>query len=260
MLFKGGQSCYDRREELAMKMIRFICIVLIAGLFTASVAADSQMDNLKSTYDQSTLKVLIESIPFEAFVYENQHYGDAQFYPIGISQNGRLAYLSYATNPQYIRWVFVIFDLVQDRILRRRSGEPHEEVASPLRFFQIDRLTKDLQQYGIYLSDAPLKPQKFPLHYDNDSYSVELKEKATADDDYSMDKPYTVHLNSSKKGSKRLSEITCSPYSDPTVEGYLLSPFEHRIVVIVRYDVAHIEADSAGSFTLTGGHLLVGFK
>ena len=243
-----------------MKVIRIVGVLLIIGALSVDMYADNQMADLKSVYDDSMVKKLLESIPVEPFVHADRHYGDAKFYPIGISQNGRLAYLSYLTNPQYIQWDFVIFDLLQDAVLRQRSSEPHDEATSPLQFFQVAGITRDLKEYGIYLSESVLKPQPFPLQYDNDVYTAELKEKASDGDDYGMYTRHTIHLSSSNRGSKRLSEITDSFYSDPVVEGYLLSPFEHRIVVVVRYKAAYVEGETAGLFILTGGHLLVGFK
>ena len=136
-----------------MKIIRLICIMMITGVFVETIVADNQMDNLRSTYDESALKMLLESIPIEAFVYENRHCGDTKFYPIGISQKGSLAYVSYVTNPQYLQWDFVIFDLVEDTILRKRSSEPHGEVVSPLEFFEAEKLIDDLREFGILLSD-----------------------------------------------------------------------------------------------------------
>lgn len=243
-----------------MRIAHVVIVFFVATFVAVSAFAQIQADSLLSDYDKGVVSALLASIPVEPFKREGGHYGDARFYPIGISQSGRLAYLKYMTNPQYIQWDFIILDLVEDAVLRKRSGEPHDYAEPPGEHLKAEAIAKDLHDFGIYLSRTPLELQTFPLKYGDDFYNVELKEVEGYDDDFIIDKPYTVHLVSTDKGSKRLTQIKCSPSTPPSVAGFLVSPFEHRIAVIVRYDVAFIEAESAGSFAVTGGHLLVGFR
>ena len=243
-----------------MKIIKCLCALILMVIFVGNLFADLQKTDLKSWYDKEMLKTLLESISVEKFVRQDRHYGSDRLYLIGISPKGKLAFLSYETNPQYIQWNFAIVDLVYDEVVCKRSGEPHDEVVSPTVFFTPDSLLTDLREHEIYISDGPIAIQAFPLEKNNDVYSTEVSEKKKLEDDWSPDTRFDVILHSRNKGSKILTEIACSSHPEPYVEGYLLSPYEERIAVVVRFDLAFIEGEFAGSFAIAGGHLNFGFK
>ena len=239
-------------------MMRYLLAWMIMGMCVGSVFADVQKPELRSSYNEEALSAVLESIVVEEFVREERHYGSDKLYLIGLSPKGRLAYLLYETNPQYIQWNFLIVDLVTDEVLTKRSGEPHDEVVPPTEYFALKILLAELRIHQIHLSNGPIPVQPFPLEYKNDVYTTEVSAKEKAEDDWSPDARFGVILHSQNKGSKALTEVVCS--SVPYVEGCLLSPFEDRIAVVVRYDLQYIEGESAGAFAITGGHLAFGFK
>ena len=243
-----------------MKTTRLLCALLILTASFWSATAEDQMASLTSSYTVASFDELLATIPVEAFVRGSRHYGSSKVYPIGFSQDGKLAYLAYMTNPQYISWEFVILDLVEDAITYKQSGEPHDEVTSPMEFFNSMQIVEELHKNGIHLAESPILPSPFPLEYEGDVYTAELIAQDSGGDETLVDKQYAVRLISRNRGSKTLAKLACSPYPEPTITGYLLSPFERRAAVVVMYDIAFAEGESSGSFAVTGGSLRVGFR
>ena len=176
-------------------MMRYLLAWMIMGMCVGSLFADAQKPELRSSYDEEALSTMLESIVVEEFVREERHYGSDRLFPIGLSPKGRLAYLFYETNPQYIQWNFVIVDLVSDEVLTKRSGEPHDEVVPPTAYFTPESLLIDLRAHGIHLSDGPIAVRPFPLEYKIDVYTTEVSAKEKAEDDWSPDARFGVILH-----------------------------------------------------------------
>lgn len=194
-----------------------------------------------------------------------------EFYPIGFSKNNLFAYVRIPADEAvgcYL-WEFKIKNLINDKILFK-IGFEHDECDKIKTFNDLSKIyktnfTNKLYNYGIKISNH--KIEKFPLSYKNDSIKCYLKRiKRVKDKNSGYKTIYFVIIKSDLKGKKKIGivkEINMgTPYIyNSNINGYILSPFEDRLVVVVESEHRGWEGPpNVSTFKLFGSSLKSGFR
>jgi hypothetical protein len=219
------------------------------------------------------------------------------FYPIGWSKDGKFAYLEEREEYQYGKTgiVFlnaVILDTVTDKVLinqkmsvklnNSKNGMTQPESRNEGRnilsrqvsdkFAKLpewDAFIQGLKDFKIELlnfdkiilfDNVPTLITPFPSRINNIDYTANIEQNdAGGNDGYNPKKRWTVFINSSKSGRKKIIERSDFA-SDISVTGYLPSPFGDRILVVIT--IEHKDSDRANSSrqVLSGCLLNTGFR
>ncbi len=171
-----------------------------------------------------------------------------RFYPIGWSKDGKLAYYlepgDEACGCYYAK--LVIKDLKTDKVLWQFDNDSSDlqdtlkkrtpESLSALWRYKRDLFNSKLREYDIK-AQGQFALLLFPINYDGDQLTADLKTKETAEDQsYGIISNAVLHLTSKRKGKKTIFEKIYKADEMPLdlkVLGYLKSPFEPRAAVIL---------------------------
>jgi len=228
--------------------------------------------------------------------------GSIELFPIGWSRKGLFAYIgkSYQNDGRGAeQYALTIFDAVEDAVAYEQVIVPMDRPAvdelemNPLRYVWVyaaaDYRDK-LQAVSIIpYRDAGLpaarKPSGvFPYNSQGVSYtaSATLTPPAGADPvPFSVRRTITVRALSTAKGSKTVTTLKDKRIRNATISGWIQSPFEDRIAIIVEMQVyernwesppefdasgkpkpegPNTSYDGVSGYFLTGCNLRVGFK
>lgn len=196
-----------------------------------------------------------------------------RIFPIGFSNDGHFAYLAWRETWGGNGLSLIIQDLIHDRITREVGygmGDNFQDNESNLSIVNLittheDMISQVLKEYKISpLVDRELK--KFPMLGNNDQINVFVRlESGEKGREANVKNPGWQHLimKSEKKGEKEIAKNEHFVEIDrdlETIEGFLESPFEERIVVVTSGRKYIGEHDYSCGFSLFGAHLNVGFK
>lgn len=168
-------------------------------------------------------------------------FNDNRFFPVGFSKNGLFAYIveNSLASPSLI-----VSNLISDEQVAI------QQLADKTDTTQASRLLSDFKIH--YFGKKKLI--RFPAVIDNDEYSVFVKES-------------NLILNSKLKGRKEISNLDSLQgfyldykKNDLLVEGFLRSPFEKRIVIILSGLYSGFEGELDLLYFTVGADLEKDFK
>jgi hypothetical protein len=180
-----------------------------------------------------------KSFPQEALIPEN-------LFPIGWSKDGKLAYYTEPGDEAcgcYFAELFIT-DLVNDKVLWSFEYSGYDDQDNPKYRGMRDLWGKNrklfsdkLNQYGI-IPQRPFALLRFPINHAGDQLTTTLKIEEEKDQEkrhYSLVKKAELQINSRRGGAKTVYQEAYPEYGplDVKVLGYLKSPYEPRVAVIV---------------------------
>ena len=219
-----------------------IPLIILLVVVSFSLFADFDDDFI----DEKTMKKYFHKI-FPKLQPKNKFKkGDSksQLFPIGFSKKSHFAYIIYKYHLGLDGglYKFTILDLVKDIEVESYTFLDKNK----------KKILSDIKKYAI-IKKKNIKVHRFPLKWKRDVYKAFAEGK---------ENNCIVTLYSKKRGEKTISAFDCN-YSyagkEPSIFGYIKSPYENRIIVVVNY-WDRWEMSTSESFKLVGSHLTVGFK
>ena len=181
-------------------------------------------------------------------------YGTA-WYPVGFSPSGAFASLSYEDNDASPRWVLTVQSLVDDKPLAALSWDDPEGARPSLESVLAgdrERITSTLQSYGIVAS--LLQPSAFPLVLPDGASILASQEEKALDDNPSVEIQTWLRRGDQQKRIDRRAARSSS------VIGYLRSPYEERLAVLLVVRTWGFEGTTDCRIHATGAHIQTGFS
>lgn len=191
-----------------------------------------------------------------------------RFYPIGWSQNGKFAYIvEPADEGSGFYWFeIVILDIVNNKLVW--SWKPKESAQGDLQSTWKENY--DLFRNQLALNEI-VQQKSFELlptktSYKDNDFELVLEAKNVSDPDFGFDviKEIDIRILSAQLGRKLVVNQKEDEYSSvigAIIPGFLLSPFDDRIVVICKKDrIGYEGPPNVVYFELFGSDLARGFK
>ncbi len=199
--------------------------------------------------------------------------GNIELYPIGWSRKGLFAYIamSYQNDGRAAQqYALTIFDAVQDTVAYEHVIVPSDRPAvdelglNPLRYvwaYGSAAYHDKLQAMGIipYRDSGLPAGQKpfgaFPFTSLGATYAASVTLSPPAGTDpvpFSVRRSITVKAQSASKGSKTVTTLKDRRIRNATIAGWLKSPFEDRIAIIVEMQVYERDWESPPEFDASG--------
>jgi hypothetical protein len=175
---------------------------------------------------------------------------------LGFSPAGAFASLAYQHDDVVPGWIFTIQSLVDDRTLATVTWkDPEGEKPSREAFLARERAQIDaaLQAHGIVVAPQPA-PSPFPLQLP-DGDALHVSQEQGPQDDYPH-VPIRTWLHSQRHGKKRVDARTAA---DSAVVGYLRSPFEERVALLLVVWEPAFEGTVNCRIRAVGAHLSTGW-
>jgi hypothetical protein len=205
----------------------------------------------------------------EGYVLPEPTAGVTGFRPFGWSADGKFAWLQ-STDIEGrggTDYTYTVYDAVEDSTVYTHSDDSFDwgtdvdatEAESWKR--SGDEVSAALTKYGI-VQARDITIQAFPLQRAGDRYTASLKVQNDPTKDETDDQrvqAYSVILTSRSRGSKVVTTKDKVGAAKVELDGYILSPLEPRILVVVG---VHTRAFEGYDTTLYyyGAHLGLGFK
>lgn len=254
--------------------ILYICIILLVlgQIATQSCKTDTTgkdaKDSLKT--NNSTFQPQDYRQPIEV-KYSKQagDYLEDKFYPIGWSKKGHFAYIVEPADEAagLYFFEFVIQNMVSGKLEFSWKNPETDSGKGNLKSTwdaNYDMFKSKLNEFEIYAQEnIVINPNSF-THKEN-QYNIKIKTK-TKQSDFGFDvvEDTKVALESPQLGSKSVYEYTEKGYSmviGQIVSGYILSPFEDRIVIVLKNERWGYEGPpNVVFFTLIGSNLNESFQ
>ena len=191
-----------------------------------------------------------------------------KIYPIGWSKDGKFAYITEPADEGSGFYLFelVVFDAVNNKIAWSWKPEDSEEGNLSTTWKKNYSLFKEkLNEYQIEQDDN-IELKKGKTTFKGNEYQLVLDTKTETDPDFGFDliKEIKITINSPELGTKEIYNSKTDEYSmyiGAFVPGYILSPYNGRIVVLCQLEQAGYEGPpNIVFFQLIGSDLLLGFK
>jgi hypothetical protein len=260
-----------------MKHLQLV-VVLAFLLFSACNACNSDDDknsgnNSADSIGQQSINIPEDFEKQEYTIPNELEYGRIgndflydKFYPIGWSKDGKFAYIIEPADEASGNYWFeiVILDIVNNKV--SWSWKPAESEQGNLQSVWKDNyplFKKNLAEAEIIqLSKFELKPTK--IAYKGNDYEIVLETKNVADLDYGIDMVKEIQMNivSEQLGKKSIiNKKETEMVIGAIVPGFLMCPFDDRIVVICKKDrIGYEGPPNVVYFELIGSDLVRGFK
>ena len=191
-----------------------------------------------------------------------------KIYPIGWSKDGKFAYITEPADEGSGFYLFelVVFDAVNNKIAWSWKPEDSEEGNLSTTWKKNYSLFKEkLNEYQIEQDDN-IELKKGKTTFKGNEYQLVLDTKTETDPDFGFDliKEIKITIISPELGTKEIYNSKTDEYSmyiGAFVPGYILSPYNGRIVVLCQLEQAGYEGPpNIVFFQLIGSDLLLGFK
>lgn len=208
-----------------------------------------------------------KSFPQESLITEN-------FFPIGWSKDGKFAYYTEpgdeACGCYFGR--LIILDTVNDKELWSFKYDGLDDQDKPKYGAITDLWRKNRKPFSDKLNQYGIIPQgsfsllKFPINNAGDQLKADLKIEENKDEEtriYSIVKKATLQISSQRGGTKIVHEESYPEYGplDVKVLGYLKSPYEQRVAIIVLEVQRGYEGPPHTTHVkIVGSSLTTGFK
>jgi hypothetical protein len=226
---------------------------------TSQVANNNQVDFKNQEY---TLPLELKYWKIgKEFLYD-------KFYPIGWSKDGKLAYITEPADEAsgYYWFEIIILDIVNNKTVW--TWKPVESEKGNLQSTwkeNYELFKKNLAEAEIVQQpDFELKPTK--TSYKGNDYEILVDSKIITDPDYGIDmvKESNISILSGQIGKKsviNLKEEEFSRVIGAIIPGFLMCPFDDRIVIIFQKErIGYEGPPNVVYFDLVGSDLMRGFK
>jgi hypothetical protein len=195
--------------------------------------------------------------------------GGFQFCPLGWSADGKFAWLESRDidGRGGTIYTYIIYDAVEDMFVFSRSddsfdwGTDLEATEEESWKRSGNEVSAALSKYGIVQSRS-ITVEPFPLQRDGDSYTASLEIQnvpPTNESDEERVQSYALVLGSRTRGSKTVSTRDGLGAMKVWIDGYILSPLEPRILLVVSVQTRAFEGYEE-SLYFFGAHLRLGFR
>ncbi len=254
-------------------LLTIISIVTISALSCHSDDSNNNEGNPDSTnlvqYNNIDFNKQEYNLP-EELVYnkKGKDFLYDKFFPVGWSKNGLFAYIiEPADEGSGLYWFeFVILDIVNNKVAWSwKPGELDEGSVSKLWKENYELFKKSLRESEI-IQQKTFSLKSGKTSYKGNGYDLVLDTKTENDPDFGIDviKESEINIVSSELGKKQIYHQKNEDYSlilGSFIPGYLLSPFDDRIVVIYQKERNGYEGPpNVVFFDLIGSDLIRGFK
>lgn len=264
----------------------FLVVLLVMALATMNFSCswfngegeESSNDTIVEIIDQDINHDGNGSISYEAgdysipdeLKYSNQadDFLVNSLYPIGWSKDGKFAYIVEPADEGSGFYLFelIVFDLVNNTVVW--SWKPKESEEGDLE-------TTWKENYGLFkeslnkfeiVGEKNYELKNGKTSYKGNEYQIVLETKTETEPDFGFDvvKEMKILIKSPEIGTKEIFNHKEKDYSmvvGAYIPGYLLSPFDGRIVVICQMERWGYEGPpNVVFFELIGSDLLRGFK
>jgi hypothetical protein len=202
-------------------------------------------------------------------VLPEQIAGVSQFRPFGWSADGTFAWLESRDidGRGGTVYTYIVYDAVEDAVVFTHSddsfdwGTDVEATEEESWKRSGDEVSAALTKYAIVQSRG-ITMEAFPLQRAGDSYTASLKvrnDPSAEEGDDQIVQSYSVILSSRSRGSKVVTTADQVKASKVWIEGYILSPLEPRILMVVSVRNRAFEGYETSHF-FYGAHLGLGFR
>ena len=207
----------------------------------------------------------------------------ANLLPIGFSKNGLFAYAERQTNCECEGKKCVIHTyegnfpceknaLTHVIIVNMVNDQVIHPAIQPEKYHGYDKSTIDhfLAQHGlVQVKDIQL--EQFPFSYNNNNYDIEIRKSKTVVNQSPIDsnsprEGLEFWIHSKELGRKKFyfhevisEDIESGMEVGHKVIGFIQSPFENRIVVLIKYHQRMFEEEYRPNIIVSGVHLSKGF-
>lgn len=257
------------KQTLTIVVILIIALLACNNDKSNSAGNGNSDSNSIAQYENINFEKQEYDVPSELIYHKKGHdFLYDKFFPIGWSKNGMFAYIiEPADEASGLYWFeFVIFDIVNNKVeFSWKPKETEEGSVEKLWKENYDLFRKNLRSSQIMqMKDFALLDGK-TTHKSNE-YEILLDAKTENDPDFGFDviKEVEVKLVSKELGEKLIFNQKNTDYSlvlGAFIPGYLLSPFDDRIVVVYQKERAGYEGPpNVVFFDLIGTDLVRGFK
>jgi hypothetical protein len=261
-----------------MKKIKHTLTFVVILITILLACNDDQSNSSADGSESSNVIAQYENIDFEKQEYEipeeliyhkkGQDFLYDKLFPIGWSKNGKFAYIiEPADEASGLYWFeFVILDIVNNKVdYTWKPKETEEGSVGKLWKENYELFRKNLRSSQIMqMKDFTLLEGK--TSYKSSEYEILLDAKTENDPDFGFDviKEVEIIITSKELGEKKILNQKNTDYSlvlGAYIQGYLLSPFDDRIVVVYQKERAGYEGPpNVVFFDLIGTDLTRGFK
>ncbi len=244
-------------------------IYLLIFIFIFASFGCNNDGNINSNIDDD--EILQEYFYPEELNYTGLYAGDFlvdKFYPIGWSKEGHFAFITEFADEGIGTYMFriEIINLVNDKVEWWWESEPDEDNYRDDNWNDNYEMIKEkLNNYGI-IQKKNMEIGNVFFNYKGKEFNIKLDTKTEVDRDYGFDVIVgtKISLQSPQLGSKKVYEYKEKDYSmilSQLIAGYLMSPYEDRILIILKNERWGWEGiPSVVYFSLTGSNLTTGFK
>lgn len=193
-----------------------------------------------------------------------------EFRPFGWSAAGAFAYLEsrFVDGRGGTVFRYVIMDTVEDKVVFEYRDDSFDwpdggQDATAEQAWAKDAETVSAALQSRRIVQAPdALIRRFPFTRSGDRYTAELKVETDPQKDETEDgrvSAYSLTLNSQKRGSKTVTRSEGSGAMNVQLDGYIASPFEPRVLVVVSVQKRGFEG-SDEYLRFYGAHLTAGFR
>lgn len=220
--------------------------------FDTETVTDEYFFPEEVTYNQSVSEVLVD-----------------KFYPIGWSKDGNFAYIIEPADEGLGNYVFgiIIINLVSNKILWDWYTDPvvdEDLYREDIWKKNYDEFKKQLNINGI-IQVRNIKLLDKYFSYDKKDFVVRAETKTEKDPDLKIEliNHCNIFIKSPDLGEKQISstDYEMSMILEQQIAGCILSPFEDRVVVILKSERWGYEGPpDVVEFELFGSNLSTGFK
>ncbi len=247
------------------KLFTFSFLFLIIALFGCKTEQNNNNENLDT-------EIIEEEYFFPEELPYNQSVSEVlvdKFYPLGWSRDGNFAYLIEPADEGLGSYMvgIIIVNLVSDEVLWSWFTEPsvdEELYREDIWKKHYDEFKEKLNKYDIVqVRNIRLEDTYFSI--DQTDYILRLETKTKKDKDLNIDlvNQSDVYIKSPQMGEKLITTIKYEPsfILSQQIAGCLVSPFEDRIVVILKNERWGYEGPpDVVEFEVYGTNLITGFK
>lgn len=250
---------------LKNNILALFIIIIIFGSCKSDNTSNSNIEN------ENQQELVFEYKIPEELEYSNHNKDNFiydKFYPIGWSKTGYLAYITEFSDEGFGYPFFKIFiqNLVNDVIEWEYEAENYEDYEiSDFWNNNFEKIYTKLEEYQIVPTETfELGETKF--NYSNKEYKIKIFNETQQNPHFGFDVIIStkVELTSPQLGSKTIYEYKEEDYSmllGQIVSGYILSPFEDRIAVILKNERWGYEGPpNTIYFTIIGSNLTESFQ
>jgi len=248
---------------------KIIYLLIFIFVFSSLGCNNNETDKVNGNIDEE--EILQEYFFPKELNYTGLYAGDYlvdKFYPIGWSKEGHFAFITEYADEGIGGYMFKIdvINLINDQVEWSWESEPDDDnYREEIWKDNYKTIKTELNKYGI-IQKRNMEIGNVFFNYKGKEFNIKLKTETEVDRDYGFDVIVgtKIYLNSPQLGNKKVYEYKETDYSmilSQLIAGYIMSPYEDRILIILKNERWGWEGvPSVVYFELTGANLTTGFQ